>query len=461
VGAENKTKATSSERVVEMNLLSRFSVFLVVAALAGCGRAGGSGFSPAAVHRLAVSNAGSVGLVYRFKGGKDGWNPQGALTVVNGTIFGVASEGGNAPACGQTCGTVFKLTPGAASPERGIYTFKGGKDGYGPTGSLVADKLGALYGTVGYGGDEYPGCNCGAVYKLTIKGAKVTKTTLHAFTGGNDGATPVSGVILDASGAIYGTTESGGDAACGCGTVFKLTPSGSTYKESVLYRFKGKADGQSPVGGLLLKNGVLYGAASSGGTLSANCGSGGCGTIFSLKTTGAGFRVMYRFSGADGSAPDAALIAGPNSVLYGTTLAGGNGTACAPLACGTVFSLVPSGAGFTEKVIYNFQGSAVDGAAPAASVTIDKGTLYGTTTSGGTVQSFPNWGTVFSLKHAGAAWVETGLYSFGAGGVSDGYAPESGLVAFGGGFYGTTAFGGGDSQICGSSGCGTIFKLTP
>src|SRR6516165_7900987 len=140
------------------------------------------------------------------------------------------------------------------------FTGTGSGDGAYPNAGLIADPAGNLYGTTQVGGAD-PSCNqapgCGTVFQLTASG---TLTVLHSFTG-SDGEQPFAGLIADAEGNLYGTTWGGG--ANGRGTVFQLDTSGTL---TVLYSFTGGSDGQRPVTGLLADAaGNLYGTTNQGG----------------------------------------------------------------------------------------------------------------------------------------------------------------------------------------------------
>lgn len=278
---------------------------------------------------------------------------------------------------------------------------------------------------------------CAGALHITAAGAASEKV-LYSFKGGGDGANPVAGLI-DVKHTLYGTTEYGG--AYGAGTVFSITPGGS---ETVLYSFTGGYDGGYPVARLLNVNGTLYGTTSSGGN--DNCFNGeqaGCGTVFAVAPGGTE-SVVYAFSGQDGAAPKAGLIA-VNGTLYGTTSQGGTQD------FGTVFSLTPSGA---ETVLYSFSGG-FDGGIPVAGLVDVKGNFYGTTSAGGmgSCTNFPGCGTVFSLTPTGT---ETAIYRFSGG--NDGGVPLAGLINSGGTLYGTTEQGGGPWCV---SGCGVVFSITP
>ncbi len=320
-------------------------------------------------------------------------------------------------------GTVFKLSP--TGTETVLYSFTGGNDGGIPYAGLVMDASGNLYGTTVAGGAS----GNGTVFKVASDG---TETVLWTFTGGNDGASPLGRLKLDKKGNLYGTAYLGG--ASGNGNVFKLSPKG---KETVLYSFTGGSDGANPFAGLIRdKRGNLYGTTSAGGAAYS-------GTAFKLAKDGT-FTLLYSFCSqsrcTDGGTPFGGLIADTQGNLYGTTSYGGNNT-----DNGTVFKLTPNGA---YTVLYTFcsQTGCSDGGIPYDGMIADKqGNLYGTTSSGGndTVN-----GTVFALSAGGGYSV---LYTFTGG--SDGGAPFASLMkGTKGEFFGTTTSGG-------AYGSGTVFKL--
>ncbi|HEY5048888.1 MAG TPA: choice-of-anchor tandem repeat GloVer-containing protein [Rhizomicrobium sp.] len=325
-----------------------------------------------------------------------------------------------------------------------LYTFQGvGKDGAEPTGHLVLDNAGNLYGTTVNGGRRRCTRNiiygCGTAYKLAPDGRE---TVLRAFDQ-TDGRFPEWGLVQSKAGSFYGTTAYGG--AGDWGTVFMMAPDGT---ETVLHSFSGK-DGGYPIGLAQDSAGNLYGVGSGG---NPNCSGGaGCGLVFKVAPDGTD-TTLYEFQGgSDGAFPSSPLIKDKAGNFYGTTAYGGGGTACGgqpPLGCGTVFKLTPDGA---ETILYAFSGGS-DGGLPAARVAMDSaGNLYGTTYGGGAFQ----YGVIFKLTPAG---VETVLYSFAGG--SDGWSPGAvGFLNGSGNLYGTTNWGGGTG--CGGFGCGTVFSLAP
>ena len=380
--------------------------------------------------------------------------------------------------CGSSVGTLPTSSPSAtaklwasatvvlpAVALHSIYDFRGGADGATPVAGLISDATGALYGTTYNGGSTgCGGSGCGTVYKLTPSGNGYKESILHAFAGEPDGQGPSAGLAIDAGGALYGTTYVGGNPTyyeCakygGCGTVFKLTPSGSGYRETLLYSFEHGDDGAYPSAKVIIgSDGALYGTTEENGEY-------GGGTVFKVGTSG-GFQVIYAFHGdPDGRNPVSGLLARPKGVLYGTTAGGGEYACGTGLKCGTVFELTPSKRSYVEKIVYNFRGGTTDGQFPEADLIVDKqGALYGTTFSGGSgscdLENPPGCGTIFKLTPSGSGYHESLLYSF-LGGTDGEYPGAGSLVKHGkraGLLYGSTPFGG--NNAC-SNGCGTIFKL--
>ncbi len=321
-----------------------------------------------------------------FGGGPDGAYPGATLwRDAAGNLYGTTQAGG-----ASNAGTIFKFNH-RTTEESVLYSFTGGADGGQPLGGLIRDAAGNFYGTTLHGGvDPLQVCNsgagCGVVFKLDLAG---NQTVLYSFKGETDGGEPFAGLVRDAAGNLYGTTQIGGDPSCvtgvGCGTVFKVDKSGN---ETVLYSFKGGADGLQPVAGLVRDEaGNLYGTTLSGGD--PGCGGGfGCGVVF--KIDGAGNEtVLYTFTGgADGNSPYAGLIRDDAGYLWGTTVLGGTH------GSGTVYRVDPSG---NEIVLHSFAGGS-DGAGPYAGVIRDlAGNFYGTTNSGGDLTCAGGCGTVYKI----------------------------------------------------------------
>jgi uncharacterized repeat protein (TIGR03803 family) len=344
---------------------------------------------------------------------------------------------------------VLVATPGLArggseaSKYESLHEFKGGADGTSPISSLLLDQAGNLYGTTIGGGAHG---DYGTAFELAPKGdGNWTKRVLHSFNNdGKDGFQP-SGLTLDSAGNLYGTTAWGGDN--NLGTVFKLTPNkDGSWTESVLHSFNNDGqDGNGPdsYGSPIFDmQGNLYGTTFQGG-------DSGHGTVFEMTPNGDGTwteSVLYSFKsdGKDGFPPFSHLIFDSSGNLYGTTSSGGGGK------FGVVFQLTPNGGNWTEKVLHSFSGP--DGSHPWGGMILDSaGSLFGTTYDGGPY----NTGTVFQLTPKGKeSWTESVIYSFKLNG-KDGVGPVGGVIFDSeGNLYGTTTSGSPYND-------GTVFTLKP
>jgi uncharacterized repeat protein (TIGR03803 family) len=272
-----------------------------------------------------------------------GWAPDGGVLLEHtGTLFGTTSSG----SCGNGtfgCGTVFEIVAGGRSRIT-LHTFWRGSgiDGF-PKGRLLMGRGGNLYGTAWNDGGRHH--VYGTVFEVMVATGKAR--ILHTFTGGLDGDMPNGGLVMDAKGNLFGTTQLGGrgcegsisDYVIGCGSVFEIAA--GTHRERILYRFKGGADGAEPQGGLIIdRAGNLYGTTSSGGK---DCRAG-CGTVFEITAHGHKERTLYRFKGARaGAGPMGRLLMGKSGNIYGTTFGGGRDCRkpgdLGP-GCGTVFELI-------------------------------------------------------------------------------------------------------------------------
>jgi len=183
-----------------------------------------------------------------------------------------------------------------------LYTFQGGTDGANPQASLTAGSGGVPYGDTNDGGSTTCNGGCGVVYELLSSGSGYTEKVLYRLLGGNDGIIP-GNLYVDSSGAPYGTTVLGGGAAAcysasgggGCGTVFKLTPSGSGYAESVLHSFQGGSDGIGPRGTLIADgSGAIYGTTEYGGGASACSSPSGNPVRYGLQIDAVGIRLRRK-----------------------------------------------------------------------------------------------------------------------------------------------------------------------
>jgi uncharacterized repeat protein (TIGR03803 family) len=273
-------------------------------------------------------------VLYRFTGGKDGNNPNGVLTIdSSGNLYGTTYSGGGGFSNG---GTVFELSPSAVGywTVRVLHSFNGnGTGGSHPSSGLTFDASGNLYGTTCAGGAY----QSGIVFELSPQnGGSWAEKILHDFnSNGTDGVCPGGGLTSDSTGNLYGTTVSGGNHN---GTVFELTPSaGGVWTEQVLYKFNGgSGDGSTPYTGVLFDaSGDLYGATTYGGTYRR-------GTVFKLTPTGGSWTesVMLNFgSGTDGQNPVGNLLMDGSGNLFGLTQSGGAYDGL--FGSGTVFEIKP------------------------------------------------------------------------------------------------------------------------
>ena len=399
----------------------------------------------AAVISAACANpalAAKQKLLYSFAGGTDGGFPQGGVIAdASGNLYGTTTSDGT----GHN-GVVYELSPGSGAGKQTqttLYAFTGGNDGGIPQAGLVADAKGNLYGTTDSGGSA----GVGVAFELSPpkKGATAwTETVLWTFTGGNDGGNPTGALILDSAGNLYGTTTEGGTGVVG--TVFELSPSGKKWTETVLYNFTGNNDGGEPYGKMLLgSDGNLYGTT-------AGYGQNNYGTIFKLTAPGGGgtwsFSLLHAFAGGtDGEVPRDGLIQGPDGTLYGDT-------AGFDTSYGNVFSLQTDGSAYT--VLWNVAGGqGYTGNGPWQTVALDSsGNLYGATLADGKSAS----GEVFELSPPAAGkkkWKATVLHVYQAN--AKGQVAYTTVLVGTDGLYGTTYGAAGQSGFY----PGTVWRITP
>lgn len=331
-----------------------------------------------------VSQAQTFTTLHNFTGGADGDSPFAGLSMDRaGNLYGTTAYGGHVGgACTQyaNCGTVFELKrKGSDWIFYTLYEFRG-PDGETPEARVIVGPDGNLYGTTMAGGQS----GQGTVFRLQPPPSFCkaftcpwTEAVLHSFKGGSDGANPAYGdLAFDQAGNIYGTTPNGGANASG--TVFELSPSGSTWTETIIHAFNG-SDGYEPYAGVIFDNaGNLYGTTSGG--------EGGSGNAFEMTHTSSGWslNVIYNFpfpGGAYGG-----LIRDAAGNLYGIT-------AFNP----TVYELSPSNGSWTYKELYTLGGYFT-----TSQLTMDAaGNLYGTIVLSNT--------EVFRLTPSGGQWTMTGF----------------------------------------------------
>ena len=301
---------------------------------------------------------------------------------------------------------------------------------------------------------------CALVIVTTLSAQAQTFTVLHTFTGGQDGGLPMSSLAIDGAGNLYGAASSRGHegGSCpsyGCGTVFKLQNRGAGWVFSTLYVFQGRPDGSGPVGVVIGPDGSLYGTTLEGGVGSCSLSANGCGTVFQLQPPATfcasiscpwNETMLHRFSdtGGDGGLPaNGNLVFDAAKNIYGTTYQGGT------YNYGIVYEMTHANGGWTENVLYNFDGQGSNGwGNPYSGVIFDRdGNLYGTTT-------LPNQdgdGAAYQLTHSGSGWTGNVLHTFQCS--SEGCNPRGGLIFdAAGNLYGGT---GGDGPNNG----GTVYEL--
>ncbi len=427
------------------------------------------------------ARAASEKVLYAFTGGVDGGNPIGSLVRdSSGNLYGTTYHGGASGKNGSTCypnygcGTVFELTPlkNGKWKETVIYNFCPViycVDGSNPTSGLVMDAAGNLYGAT-YDGGLYQG---GVVFELVQVGGTWVELVLHNFCSVArclDGLNPKSGLLLDSSGNLWGTTSQGGGGAteAGAGVVFEISPVENGWLETVLYSFCAQEfcpDGAGPNGPVAFDlAGNLYGTAIEGGL--AHCpNTYTCGTVFRLTPAESGywpFTKVYDFCPAagclDGDLPAGGTLVDLLGNVYSTASSGGT------KGYGVLFLATPSGGGWDYNIVHDFCSTknktrnCTDGASPSYGLLFDSsGNLYGTTGAGGT----GGGGVAYEMVNELTGWKEKVLHSFCTKGPAiceDGDNP-SGTMLLGPAneLYGVTAGGGAGNS---TGGGGVVFQIT-
>jgi len=337
---------------------------------------------------------------------------------------------------------VLLLVTGALAQTENILVNFSSSGGYEPMSPVMVDSSGNLWGATAYGGTDYSG----TVYQvLNSSGTWVYNTIWNFQNGTSDLCYPYyNGVVLDSSGNVYVAAPN-----CGAyekGGVAELSYSGGVWSEKLIYSFTGAADGAYPYAGLAIDSkGVLYGTAYEGG--GGGC-YGGCGVVYTLTNTNGTWKQkvihMFKDNGTDGWYPYSPVTLDSQGNVYGTTYEG------AGFAYGGVYELTKAKKGaWKEKILHYFYGYPTDGCNPYSGVAIDKsGNLYGTTSSCGQYYD----GMVYQVKKSGKKYTESQIFSFD---YSDGYYPfDYGTVAVdsSGNVYGTAYYGGAYYY-------GTVFEL--
>src|SRR5208283_2027964 len=367
---------------------------------------GGKGYGT--VYQLKHRGSGwIINPLYDFAGGSDGANPVARVVFgPDGLLYGTTYYGGGSGCSGSGCGTVFRLRPPPTActtaicpwTETVLYRFGGGDDGEQPTGDLIFDQAGNIYGTT-YGNPAILGY--GTVFKITPGGSLTTLYSFCSQSNCTDGADPYAGLVQGSDGNFYGTTVFGGAndtcGSSGCGTVFRITPSDTL---TTLYSFCAQsdcADGELPFASLVQgSDGNFYGT-----TFTGTPSIGSYGTVFRITPSGT-LTTLYTFCSqsncTDGAAPHAGLVQASDGNFYGTTTYGGANDSCveggSEVGCGTLFKITPTG---TVTTLYSLcsQTDCTDGQWPLGGLVQDtNGSFYGAANQGGANGD----GTVFSLS---------------------------------------------------------------
>jgi uncharacterized repeat protein (TIGR03803 family) len=383
--------------------------------------------------------------LYSFKGGKDGIEPSGNLVFdANGNLYGTTLQGGGTSACNgyefKGCGIVFQLLhkPNGSWKENVLYSFQNGSSG---GVGLNGSLVLDSQGNL-YGTAFYDGPDFqGTVFQLSPGSGGWTESTIYQFCSVDrctDGASPGAGVIFDHASNVLGTTTAGG--VNGLGVIFELAPGSGNWTESVLYSFDDGSGGWLPWQLTQDANGNLYGTTAWGGDYNWPCTPGdGCGVIFELSPVSRGWNYSV-LRRLNGSRDGATPTSGVIRDKDDNVY--GTTTGNGAFGCGTVFELSPKkDGGWAYKVLYNLR----DGVS-AGSLALDSGgNIYGalTTETLGTCQA-KNEGEIFKLSPAAPGrWKYRTIYQLAQ--------PSSGLI-FGknGSLYGVAA-----------GGYGLVFELTP
>ena len=372
----------------------------------------------------------------------DGRDPAAGLVQgTDGNLYGTTDFGGANNVCRLGCGTVFRIGPSGTLIRLHSFCSRSNcADGYQPNAGLVQATDGNFYGMTQFAGTN-TACNfgCGTIFKITPTGTLTTLYTFCSRSACSDGASPVAGLIQATDGNLYGTTLTGG--MHGGGAVFRITLSGTVSR---LYSFCSQAncaDGLYPYAPLIqATDGNFYGTTTQGG------GPSNFGEIFKITPSGR-LTVLHSFNGTDGGVPYAGLIQGSDGALYGTGYAGGSGE-----NSGTVFKITLAG---TLTTVHSFN---VTGESPNGLVQATDGNFYGTTQFGGTgTACTPGCGTLFKMTASGTLTTLYNLCSLAD--CVDGAIPRAGPIQdTNGRFYGT-AGAGGTSNVC-RGGCGTVFSVS-
>jgi uncharacterized repeat protein (TIGR03803 family) len=403
---------------------------------------GGALDQEGAIFKLSTDGS-NYRILYKFAvnyPSQDGSQPNALALSASGTLYGTTRYGGSTSigSLDRGDGTVFAISTNGgsyAASDAVIYNFNvSGGDGATPVAALISGRDGSLFGTTQSGGDH----NVGTLFRLSPTGSGYS-VLYHFGNSSIDGRQPLSALVQGLDGALYGAAPDGGYNSAG--TLFKINQDGSGYAPLHSFGFLVGEDGSQPIGLLQGTDGMLYGITQD----SYNVGSG---TIIQLDTSGGNYHLLYSFTNnLTGAGPQAALIQGSDGFLYGTTAYGGSNS------MGVVFKVGTDANGYA--VLHNFGSDPLDGfGSPAAPLVqgVD-GMLYGTTQYGGT----NNAGAIFKVSTTGTSY--SVLHGFRAAFFGDGQSPNGLVQGTDGALYGTTLYGGTNSDSLHAQGDGTLFKI--
>jgi uncharacterized repeat protein (TIGR03803 family) len=349
----------------------------------------------------------------------DGADPEAALIVSNGVLYGTTQYGGS-----EGYGLIFRVNTNGTGFTN-IYTFTGNSDGANPVARLLLSGS-TLYGTTLYGGDSI----YGTVFSLSTNGTGFAM--LHNFIGseGQEGANPCAGLVLS-GGQLFGTTQYGdsGDESHN-GTVFRLNVNGSSFTN--LHYFI-DSEGFYPDAELVLSGSTLYGVTVNP-----------YGTVFKINTDGSNFGIVVGLNITAGWGPNGGLVLS-GGVLYGVTGLGGTGNS--GVGNGVVYSVHTNGTSLTALEVFT---DVSGGSEPSTGLVWSGNMLFGTTENGGAA----GHGTLFQIGTNGSGYAQAHEFSFpdNYGNNPDGYDPRAAMVLSAGKFYGTTRYGGTNDS-------GVVFRM--
>jgi uncharacterized repeat protein (TIGR03803 family) len=385
-------------------------------------------------------------IIHTFTGGNDAWFPTGVLTFDSaGNLYGTSIYGGSTTACGGVygCGTVFRLVPKNGHWIENLLTNFGNATGQvGPSGPLVFDSAGNLYGIGTFNYYDNGQVFLGQLFQLVNGGGSYTESTLHFFVGGNnDGGVANPGLVRDTAGNLYGSAQAGGDLNNN-GVIFEFSPNGDgTWTETFPYQF-GQGKSYIPTGNMVIdKAGNLYGTTANGGAY-------GYGSVYKLSQASGVWTIesLYDFTPSPnyGQYPTpGGLVMDAAGNLYGNTQYDGF------YGVGSLYKLTPTAGYWKFSLVHSFTGS-TDGGYPAGGLAVDpSGNIYGTTYTGGLFQ----YGTVYKfVRGPKGSWNETVLHNFAA--TTDGYQAQGVILDSLGNVYGVAEYGGANLD-------GVAYEITP